>query len=137
MATSALVISLKEYLYPKHDSFRMQDDILEEYIIQHISACPDQVIRFSWHGGEPTILGLDYFRKIVAIQHKYQPPEQRIENGMQTNGTLLDEDWCRFLAEEDFFVGLSLDGPHKIHDRFHMDKGGNPTLELTMQGYKL
>ena len=85
----------------------MPDIILEEYIAQHIEACIEPVIRFSWHGGEPTILGLDYFRKIVAIQRKYQPLDQRIANGMQTNGTLLDENWSRFLADEGFFVGLS------------------------------
>jgi uncharacterized protein len=115
----------------------MPDIILEEYIVQHIEASAEPVIRFSWHGGEPTLLGLDYFRKIVAIQRKYLPSEQSIENGMQTNGTLLDEDWCRFLADEGFFVGLSLDGPQETHDRFRRDKGGNPTHELTMQGYKL
>src|SRR4030042_3193766 len=84
----------KDRLYPKGESFGMPDDILEEYILQHIEASPGSVISFSWHGGEPTILGLDYFRKIVALQRKYQPPHRRIINGMQTNGTLLDEDWC-------------------------------------------
>jgi uncharacterized protein len=127
----------KDQIYPKGESFRMPDMILEEYIVQHIEASAEPVIRFSWHGGEPTVLGLDFFHKIVAIQRKYQPSDQCIENGMQTNGTLLDEDWCRFLAEEDFFVGLSLDGPQETHDRFRRDKGGNPTHELTMQGYKL
>ena len=101
----------KEHLYPKGESFRMPDHILEEYIIQHIDASSGSVINFSWHGGEPTILGLDYFRKIVAMQRKHQPPNQRITNGIQTNGTLLDEDWCHFLATEGFAVGLSLDGP--------------------------
>ena len=90
----------KEHLYPKGESFRMPDSILEKYIIQHIDASSDSVINFSWHGGEPTLLGLDYFRKIVELQRKHQPPNQRITNGIQTNGTLLDEDWCRFLAAE-------------------------------------
>ncbi|MFH1758531.1 MAG: radical SAM protein, partial [Pseudomonadota bacterium] len=79
----------KEHLYPKGESFRMPDSILEKYIIQHIDASSDSVVNFSWHGGEPTLLGLDYFRKIVELQRKHQPPNQRITNGIQTNGTLL------------------------------------------------
>ncbi len=127
----------KEHLYPDGESFRMPDDILEEYIIQHIDAYPDPVIRFSWHGGEPTVLGLDYFRKIVALQRKHQPSNRRITNGIQTNGTLLDEDWVRFLAAEGFAVGLSLDGPQEIHDRYRVTKGQKPTYEQTMRGYRL
>jgi uncharacterized protein len=127
----------KEHLYPKDESFRMPDSILEEYIAQHINASPGSVINFSWHGGEPTILGLDYFRRIVALQRKHQPSNRRITNGMQTNGTLLDEDWCRFLAAEGFNVGLSLDGPQEMHDRYRVTKGQNPTHKEAMRGYKL
>ena len=127
----------KEHLYPKGESFRMPDDILEEYIVQHIDASPEPMIRFSWHGGEPTVLGLDYFRKIVELQRKHQPPDQQIINGMQTNGILLDEDWCRFLAEEGFVVGLSLDGPQELHDKYRLTKDRKPTHEHTMRGYKL
>ncbi len=127
----------KEFLYPERESFCMPDIILEEYIVQHIEASAEPVIRFSWHGGEPTVLGLDYFRNIVAIQRKYQPLDQRIANGMQTNGILLDEDWCQFLADEGFFVGLSLDGPQEMHDRHRLTKGGQPTFDQTMQGYEL
>ncbi len=127
----------KEHIYPNDESFCMPDIILEEYIVQHIEASAEPVIRFSWHGGEPTVLGLDYFRKIVAIQRKYQPSGQRIVNGMQTNGTLLDEGWCRFLADEGFFVGLSLDGPQETHDRHRLTKGGQPTFDQTIRGYGL
>jgi len=127
----------KENLYPKGESFRMPDHILEEYIIQHIDASPGSLINFSWHGGEPTILGLEYFRKIVALQRKHQPPNRPITNGMQTNGTLLDGDWCRFLAAEGFAVGLSLDGPQEMHDRYRVTKGQNPTHKHAMRGYKL
>ncbi len=127
----------KESLYPEEESFCMPDIILEEYIVQHIEASTEPVIRFSWHGGEPTVLGLDYFRKIVAIQRKYQPLDQRIANGMQTNGILLDENWSRFLADEGFFVGLSLDGPQEMHDRHRLTKGGQPTFDQTMRGYEL
>jgi uncharacterized protein len=127
----------KDELYPKGEPFRMPEILLEEYIVQHIEASSEPLIRFSWHGGEPTILGLDYYRKIVALQRKHRPPSQRIMNGMQTNGTLLDEEWCRFLADEGFYIGLSLDGPRKMHDRHRRDKGRNPTHGLTMRGYEL
>jgi len=127
----------KEGLYPKGESFRMPDSILEEYIRQHIAASSSPAINFSWHGGEPTILGLDYFRKIVALQRKHQPRHQRITNGIQTNGTLLDEAWCGFFAEEKFAVGLSLDGPQEMHDRYRVTKGQNPTHREAMRGYRL
>jgi len=127
----------KEHLYPEGESFRMPDDILEAYIAQHIDASPETVIRFSWHGGEPTVLGLDYFRRIVELQRKHKSPNQRIVNGIQTNGTLLDEEWCLFLAKMSFAVGLSLDGPPEMHDRHRVTKDGKPTHEQTMRGYKL
>ena len=127
----------KERLYPQSKLFRMPDVILEEYIVQHIEACSEPVIRFSWHGGEPTILGLDYFRRIVSLQRQHKPSEQSILNGIQTNGTLLDENWCRFLAAEDFFVGLSLDGPQEIHNQYRVTKNQKPTFDQTMRGYKL
>jgi uncharacterized protein len=115
----------------------MPDDILEQYIVQHIDAYPDPVINFSWHGGEPTVLGLDYFRKIVALERKHTPPNRSITNGMQTNGTLIDEEWCRFLAAEGFAVGLSLDGPQEIHDRYRLTKDRKPTYTQAMRGYEL
>ena len=127
----------KEHLYPKGESFRMPDDILEKYIAQHIDASPGHVARFSWHGGEPTVLGLDYFRKIVAIQREHRLSHQRILNGIQTNGTLLDEAWCRFLAAECFAVGLSLDGPQELHDRYRVTRSQKPTHGQAMRGYEL
>jgi uncharacterized protein len=127
----------KEHLYSKGDLFPMPDDLLEEYIVQHINASPDSVTRFSWHGGEPTVLGPDYFRKIVEVQQRYQDPERRIINGIQTNGTLLTEEWCRFLAKEGFSIGLSLDGPQEMHDKFRLTKDGEHTHERAMRGYNL
>jgi len=127
----------KEQLYPAGESFFMPDDVLEQYVIQHIDACPEPVIRFSWHGGEPTILGLDYFRKIVSIQRKHTPSNRQIANGIQTNGTLLDDEWCRFLGAEGFAVGLSLDGPQELHDRYRLTKDRKPTHQKTMRGYEL
>jgi uncharacterized protein len=127
----------KDRLYPGAHVFRMPELVLEEYIVQHLEACAEPVARFSWHGGEPTILGLDYFKQIVAIQREHRPSEQNIMNGMQTNGILLDEDWCRFLAEEGFYVGLSLDGPQTVHDQHRKDKAGNPTHKQVMRSYEL
>lgn len=127
----------KESLYPEGEPFRMPDDLLEAYIVQHIQAAPGPEISFSWHGGEPTILGLDYFRKIVALQRKHVPAGCRITNGMQTNGILLDEDWCRFLAAEQFGVGLSLDGPQEMHDRYRVSKGGKPSHRQALRASKL
>jgi uncharacterized protein len=116
---------------------RMRADLLETYIRQQIEASPTEVIRFSWHGGEPTLVGLDFFRHAVALQHQYRPAGRSIQNGIQTNGTLLDEAWCRFLAEENFIVGLSLDGPADIHDRHRRMRGGGPTFERVMRGFDL
>lgn len=127
----------KEHLYPQSESYRMSDRVLEEYIVQYIEACPQRDISFLWHGGEPTLLGLDYFRKILALQHKHQPTGRSIVNGIQTNGTLLDDGWCRFLAAEGFGVGLSLDGPQALHDRYRVAKGEKPTHKQVMRAYKL
>jgi len=127
----------KEQLYPGSESFRMPEDVLEQYIVQHINACPESLIRFSWHGGEPTVLGLDYFRKILTLQRKHKPSNRRIANGIQTNGILLDEEWCRFLGAEGFAVGLSLDGPEEMHDRYRLTKDQKPTHKKTMRSYEL
>jgi len=127
----------KHLLYPDGELFRMPDEVLEKYIVQHIEASSAPVISFSWHGGEPTILGIDYFRRILEIQRKHQPSNRRIVNGIQTNGTLLDKKWCEFLAAGRFAVGLSLDGPQEIHDHYRVTKDQKPTYELAMRGYEL
>jgi len=127
----------KEGLSPRDESFPMSEEILESYIVQHIESCPDEVIRFSWHGGEPTVLGVDYFRRIVAMQRKHRRDRRPIANGIQTNGTLLDEAWCRFLACEGFAVGLSLDGPPDLHDLCRVTADGKPSFGKTIRGYEL
>ncbi len=126
----------KRRLYPESDS-RMTDDVLETYIVQHIQASPGPAITFSWHGGEPTVLGLEYFRKIVALQHQHRPAGRRILNGLQTNGVLLDADWCRFFKAEGFGVGLSIDGPAEMHDCYRVTRGQEPTHTATIRGYEL
>ena len=127
----------KEFLYPKGESFRMADDLLEKYIVQHIEASPNPLVSFAWHGGEPTILGIDYFQKIVDLQRKHRGPDHRILNGIQTNGTLIDEEWCRFFAAEGFRIGLSLDGPQEFHDGYRVTKGQKPTHKKIMRAFRL
>ena len=122
---------------PAEAPARMPDDLLENTIAQHVAASPDEVIRFSWHGGEPTVLGVDCFRRIVEIQRRHRPAGRTIVNGMQTNGTLLDEEWGRFLAAEGFSVGLSLDGPREFHDRYRLAPDGTSSFDATMRGYEL
>ena len=101
----------------------MADDVLEEFIRQYIELQNCDEIVFSWQGGEPTLLGLDFFHKVIALEQKYANGK-RIFNDLQTNGTLLDEEWCVFLAKHRFLVGLSIDGPKKLHDCFRVDREG-------------
>jgi uncharacterized protein len=116
---------------------RMTEDLLETYIHQHLEASPDEIVRFSWHGGEPTVLGLDYFRHIVEIERRLCPPVRAIGNGIQTNGTLLDDEWGRFLAAGGFSVGLSLDGPREIHDRHRRSRDGKSSFDAALRGYEV
>jgi uncharacterized protein len=127
----------KRSLYPESASTRMSEDLLEEYVRQHIAAAPGPEVDFSWHGGEPTTLGVDFFRKAVALQRKHRPAGWRIRNGIQTNGVLLDDEWGRFLAAESFTVGLSLDGPAELHDAYRVTRGGQPTHRQAMRGYDI
>jgi uncharacterized protein len=114
----------------------MPDGLLEDYIRQHIEASSGPTISFSWHGGEPTLLGLDYFRNIVALQRKYLPRDKQIFNGIQTNGLRIDEDWCRFLSSERFGVGLSLDGPPELHDCYRLTCGGEPSHAHALRAFE-
>ncbi len=107
----------------------MHDDVLERFVADYIASVTAEEVVFSWQGGEPTLMGLEFFDKVVALQKKYAKPGQRIENDLQTNGTLLDEDWARFLKEHSFLVGLSIDGPKDIHDHYRITKKGEPTFD--------
>jgi len=126
----------KEDLYQGR-SFRMSDQILENYIRQYITAQRVPEVNFAWQGGEPTLMGLDFFRKVVAYQQKYARPGMKIENTLQTNGTLLNDEWCRFLAKNRFLIGISLDGPREVHDVYRKDKGGAPTFDRVVRGVNL
>ena len=127
----------KASLYPGAGSFRMADDLLESFIVQQIEIAPEAELTFSWHGGEPTLLGLDYFRRIVELQRRHKPEGLRIINSIQTNGVLLTEDWCRFLAAERFAVGLSMDGPPALHDVYRRTRDDKATHRQVLQGYRL
>ena len=115
----------KDRLYPG-SRFRMSDEVLESYVRQALQA--NQRV-LAWQGGEPTLMGLDFFRRAVELEKKYLRPGQPVENSFQTNGILLDDEWCEFLRENRFLVGISLDGPRELHDAYRRDKGGNPTFD--------
>ena len=110
----------------------MPDELLERYIRQYIEANDVPTVTFCWHGGEPLLLGIDFYRRALALQQKYADGK-RIENTLQTNGTLIDEAWCDLFAANNFLVGLSLDGPEDLHDAFRRTKGGRPTFRRVMQ----
>lgn len=115
----------------------MDDDELEHYIRQYIEQQNTAEIVFSWQGGEPTLLGLSYFEKVVRYQKKYQPRGVIIANDLQTNGTLLDDDWCLFLQQNNFLVGLSIDGPELLHNTYRVDKNGHGTFRQVMGAVEL
>jgi uncharacterized protein len=102
-----------------------------------MEAATERIIGFSWHGGEPTLAGIDFFRKAVEIQKRYQPSGTKIINGIQTNGTLLNEEWCDFLAEKEFVVGISIDGPSGMHDRYRLSKDQRSTFSRVIKGYRM
>jgi uncharacterized protein len=114
----------------------MSDEVLENFIKQYIQGQNADEIIFSWQGGEPTLLGLDFFEKVVAFERKYSNGK-RIENDLQTNGVLLDDKWCEFLKRNGFLVGLSIDGPKELHDKYRVDKAGNPTFDKVLNAAKL
>lgn len=126
----------KEELYPGSD-FHMSDGVLESFVRQYIGSQRVPELTFGWQGGEPMLMGLDFFRRATALQEKYRRPGTRIVNALQTNGTLMDDEWGRFFDEHNFLIGLSLDGPKEYHDAYRRDKGGAPTFQRVMQGLAL
>ena len=101
------------------------DAILEKHIHDTLEGNESSEVIFDWQGGEPTLLGIDFFKKVLRFQEQICPPNKVVLNNLQTNGTLLNEDWCRFLRDNRFLVGLSLDGPKSLHDAYRRDKGGD------------
>ncbi|HPJ64765.1 MAG TPA: anaerobic sulfatase maturase [Flexilinea sp.] len=126
----------KKALYPG-GTFRMSNQVLKSYVRQYIAAQQVPQVHFAWQGGEPTLMGLDFFRRVVGYQKEAARPGMRIENAIQTNGTLLNDDWCRFFAENHFLVGISLDGPREMHDVYRKDKGNRGTFDRVIHGIRL
>ncbi len=115
---------------------RMDADMLEAVVREYIRANEVPEVTFNWHGGEPLILGLDFYRKALEFERRYADGK-KIRNTIQTNGTLLTDEWADFLAANDFLVGISIDGPRDIHDRFRKDKGQKPTFDRVLAGLRL
>jgi uncharacterized protein len=126
----------KEVFY-SGSKFRMIDEVLEQYIRQLIESHRTDSVNIAWQGGEPTLMGLDFFRRGMALVEKHRRPGMRFLHTMQTNGTLLDDDWAAFFKEHEFLIGISLDGPHELHDIYRVDKGGKPTFDKVMRGLHL
>ncbi len=123
----------KERLYPEDREWQMSDEVLELFIRQHIESQNIPRISFTWQGGEPTLLGVDYFRKAVELQKKWAGGKE-ITNGLQTNGLLLNDEWCSFFADNKFLIGISVGGPCDIHDKYRVNKGGGGSFDEVMRG---
>ncbi len=129
----------KEKLYPElaeakaPKEWAMPPDVLESFVKQFVESQNIPEINFAWQGGEPTLLGVDFFRTVVELQRKYADGKN-ITNAFQTNGVLLNDAWGEFLAENEFLIGLSIDGPERFHDHYRVDRGGNPTFKGVMRG---
>lgn len=126
----------KQAFFPKNEHYLMSDEVLRAYITKYIASQPTPDIEFTWQGGEPLLAGLDFFQKAIKLQKRHGAG-RAIRNTLQTNGILLNDEWCRFLAENHFLVGLSLDGPSALHDRYRVDLGGRPTFDAVLHGLKL
>jgi uncharacterized protein len=126
----------KELLYP-NSRFRMSDEVLGAYIRQLIKAHRSNQVTVAWQGGEPTLMGVGFYRRAIEYQKEYARPGMVFENTMQTNGTLLDDEWCAFFKENNYLIGISIDGPRYLHDTYRLDKGGRPTFDRVMRGLRL
>lgn len=126
----------KDALYPEGPP-RMSDEVLESYLRQTIEAQQVPFVTIAWQGGEPTLMGLDFFRRSLEIEKEYLQPGITVERTLQTNGTLLDPEWCEFLRENNYLVGLSLDGPQDLHDTYRRDKAGKATFGRVLRAARL
>ncbi len=126
----------KEALYPETPKPRMSDEVLARYIDNYVASQPTPVVEFVWQGGEPILMGLEFFERVVALQAPHRSAKT-IRNALQTNGMLLDDNWCAFLKQHEFIVGISLDGPKEIHDRYRKHRNGRGTFDEVMRGLRL
>ena len=115
----------------------MSDEVLETYIRQLIEYHRSPQVTVSWQGGEPTLMGIDFYRRALDYQRLYKKPGMVFENTLQTNGTLLNDEWCEFFKENNFLVGISIDGPRRLHDVYRRDKQGQSTFDRVMRGLRL
>lgn len=126
----------KDKLYPK-SNFRMSDEVLEAYIKQTIQTQNSPEVIFSWQGGEPTLMGLDFFKRAMDLERKHQRSETVILNTLQTNGILINDDWCKFFKQNNFLIGISLDGTKELHNYYRVDKRGHGTFDKVMNAIHL
>lgn len=126
----------KEQLYPG-SNFRMTDKLLETYIKQLLESHRTREVMVAWQGGEPTLMGLDFFELSLEFVQKYKKPWQNLSYSIQTNGTRLDDEWCTFFKKHNFLIGLSIDGPRHLHDSYRVDKRGKGTFDRVMRGWQL
>ena len=122
----------KETLYPG-DRFRMAEEQLETYVRQLLESHRTPDVMVAWQGGEPTLMGLDFFRRSVELVDEYRRPGQRVSYTIQTNGTKIDDEWAAFLKEHRFLVGVSVDGPRELHDAYRVDKGGKGSFDRVLR----
>jgi len=126
----------KQALFGEGKQYRMPEKVLTAFITRYITSQTTPVVEFVWQGGEPTLLGIDFFNRVIELQKPFAG-QKTITNSLQTNGTLLTDEWCQFLKKHNFMVGISLDGPKEIHDRYRRDRKGRGTFDQVMQGLKL
>ncbi|MEI6916366.1 MAG: anaerobic sulfatase maturase, partial [Armatimonadota bacterium] len=127
----------KDELFEDSSSFRMPDDVLDSFTKQYVQAQSVPEVTFAWQGGEPTLMGIEFFERALEYQRKYAQPGMRIQNSLQTNGVLLNEEWAKFLKANGFLIGLSLDGPAELHDANRVDRGGHSTFGRVRAALKL
>ncbi|MCW4073242.1 anaerobic sulfatase-maturation protein [Segatella copri] len=126
----------KNKLYPTAQRHLMSDEMLEQFTREYIEAQTMNQVLFTWHGGEPLLRSIDFYRKALSLQQKYAGG-RRIDNVIQTNGTLLTDEWCEFFAQNHWLVGISIDGPQPDHDHYRLTAAGKPSWKKVMQGIKL
>jgi len=126
----------KQALFAADEKYRMSDKVLSAFITNYITSQPTPVVEFVWQGGEPTLLGIDFFKRVIELQKPFAG-QKTITNSLQTNGTLLTDEWCSFLKKNNFMVGISLDGPKEVHDRYRHDRKGNGSFDQVMRGLRL
>ena len=126
----------KNKLYPTAQRHLMSDEMLEQFTREYIEAQTMNQVLFTWHGGEPLLRSIDFYRKALSLQQKYAG-DRRIDNVIQTNGTLLTDEWCEFFAQNHWLVGISIDGPQPDHDHYRLTAAGKPSWKKVMQGIKL